>query len=85
MMSECDPMSQRYVPITCAIHNEYEIAVMQKKHINIKWLDADGKQHVAKVIAEDIRVKNKEEFLIARTHDDKELVIRLDRVTLIDH
>ena len=58
---------------------------MQNKHIKIKWLDGEGKQHVAKVLAKDIWVKNKEEFLIARTADDKELVIRLDRVTLIDH
>lgn len=77
-------MTSTYQPIACALHDEYELAIMHKKHLNIRWLDDLGKRHVAKVLAKDILVKNKEEFLIAETLENKKLCIRLDKVVLLD-
>jgi transcriptional antiterminator Rof (Rho-off) len=80
-------MTKPYERIACALHDEYEIAIMHKKHLSIKWLDGSDKQHTAKILPIDILVKNKEEFLVARTHDsaqdNKEFCIRLDKVTLL--
>lgn len=76
-------MTDRYIPIACALHDEYEIAIMHKKHLNIKWSDDDAELHTAKVLPTDILVKDKQEFLIADTQDDKKLCIRLDKITLL--
>lgn len=78
-------MIEPYVPIACALHDEYEIAIMHKKQLSIKWFDTKGKAHSATVQATDILVSDKEEFLVAKTTDNKELTIRLDRVSLLDN
>ncbi len=62
-------MPKPYQSIACSLHDEYEIAIMHKKHICIKWVDDIGEQHTEKILAKDILVKNREEFLVARTHD----------------
>lgn len=79
-------MASPYQPISCAQHDEYEIAIMQKKIISIKWRDDNGEYHKENVLPKDIMVKNREEFLLAHTHenaqDNKALCIRLDKITL---
>ena len=76
-------MNNIYKPIACSLHDEYEIAIMHKKHINIKWSDGGDEEHTDMVLPKDILVKDKAEFLVADTRDDKKLCIRLDRITLL--
>ena len=75
-------MTDLYKPIACSLHDEYEIAIMQRKCLNIKWSDSSGVKHTEKVLPIDILVKNKEEFLVAETPDHNELCVRLDKITL---
>lgn len=77
-------MTNPYKPIACSLHDEYEIAIMHKKRISIKWLDDNGAHHTEKVLAKDILVKNKEEFLVVNTQDNKVLCLRLDKITLLE-
>ena len=76
-------MTEPYQAISCALHDVYEIAVMHKQHLNIKWTDDRGERHTTKVMPKDIVVKNREEFLIAIAQDGEELCIRLDMVRLL--
>ena len=76
-------MTEPYQPISCALHDVYEIAVMRKQHLNIKWTDDSGERHMAKVMPKDIEAKDKEEFLIAVSQDGRELCIRLDKLTVL--
>jgi transcriptional antiterminator Rof (Rho-off) len=78
-------MNITYLPIACALHDEYEIAIMQKKYLNIKWLDEEGDYHTEKVLPKDLVVKNREEFLLALLQGNKELCIRLDKITLLEN
>ena len=77
-------MTDSYKPIACSLHDEYEIAIMQRNYLNIKWSDSSGVQHTEKVLPKDILLKNKEEFLVAETPDQNELCVRLDKITLLD-
>ncbi len=77
-------MSRPYKPIACSLHDEYEIAIMQRKSISIKWLDDRGDYHSGRVLPIDILVRDKEEFLVARTQDNEALCIRLDKITLLE-
>lgn len=81
-------MPKPYKPISCPLHDQYEIAIMYKKHLKIKWSDAEGNQQTAKVLPKDILVKNKEEFLLAETfgsaQENKALCVRLDKITLLE-
>lgn len=74
--------SQPYKPIACALHDQYEIAIMFRSHINISWHEDNKEQHTAEVLPVDLLVKNGEEFLVARNADNQELCIRLDRIEL---
>lgn len=76
-------MTNPYIPIACSLHDEYEIAIMQKKYLDIKWSDDDGGLHTVKVLPTDILVKDKQEFLIADTQDNTALCIRLDKISLL--
>lgn len=76
-------MGRIYEPIACSLHDEYEIAIMHKKHINIKWSGDGGEEYTDKVLPKDIQVKDKAEFLVAKNRDNKELCIRLDKITLL--
>lgn len=77
-------MTTVYKPIACALHDEYEIAIMHKKQLNIKWIDEAEQEHNANVRPTDILVKDKQEFLIARIQDGEVLCIRLDKIFLLD-
>jgi transcriptional antiterminator Rof (Rho-off) len=77
-------MNKHYKPIACSLHDEYEIAIIHRKYLNIKWLDDTGVNHTDKVLPKDVLVKNKEEFLVAYTQDNRELCIRLDKITLLE-
>ena len=66
-------MQTLYRPIACALHDEFEIAVMRKKSISIQWRDEKGGINQGVVLAKDLLVKNKEEFLLVVTPDKNEL------------
>lgn len=76
-------MTEPYQPIACALHDEYEIAIMHKKSLNISWIDSSEEVRKAIVHPKDILVKDKQEFLIADTQENGELCIRLDKITLL--
>ncbi len=71
-----------YQPIACALHDEYEIAIMHKKQLKIRWSD-NNEDHTARVLPQDILVKDGQEFLMAESEDKKQYCIRLDRITLL--
>jgi len=78
-------MTEPYKPISCSLHDEYEIAIMHKKYLSIRWLDENGETHLGNVLAKDIIVKDKQEFLIVAAQDNHDLCIRLDKITLLDN
>jgi len=77
-------MIKSYQPIPCALHDEYEIAIMHKKHLRIKWSDDGGEQHSGDVLPKDILVKDKQEFLVADVVGGESICIRLDNITILE-
>ena len=76
-------MTDPYKPIACALHDEYEIAIMHGQKLRITWLDENGDLHESRVLPLDTRVENGEEFLIAEDEGGERLMIRLDRINII--
>ncbi len=69
-----------YQPIACALHSEYELAIMHRQKLQLKWHDAAGVTHSAIVLPLDLQTKNREEFLLV-AYDGRHESIRLDRIT----
>jgi transcriptional antiterminator Rof (Rho-off) len=77
-------MNEPYLPIACALHDEFEIAIMHRKILPLKWIDDNGKTHQFDVLPEDILVKEGAEYLLAKSLDtERELCIRLDKIVLL--
>lgn len=77
-------MTKPYQPIACALHDKYEIAIMHKKQLRIRWSDDRDEQHTGDVLPKDILVKDKQEFLVADAENGEALCIRLDKITLLE-
>ena len=77
-------MTKPYQPIACALHDKYEIAIMHKKHLRIRWSDDRDEQHTGDVLPKDILVKDKQEFLVADVVGGEAICIRLDKITILE-
>jgi Rho-binding antiterminator len=78
-------MIEPYLPIACAIHDEFEIAIMHRKKLHLKWTDDNGKTQKQHVLPEDIVVKNGAEYLrVVSLDDEKEFYVRLDKIFLLE-
>lgn len=81
----CVMTNETYRPIDCALHDVFELAIMQARKLTVEWQDADGCRHTGTILAKDTLVRNGEEFLLAESlHDGRALCIRFDRIALID-
>jgi Rho-binding antiterminator len=78
-------MNEPYLPIACAAHDEFEIAIMHRKKLHLKWTDDSGKTQLCDVLPEDILVKEGAEYLLAkRCEDETALCLRLDKIILLE-
>ena len=57
---------------------------MHKKNLRIKWSNEEGDQHTENILAKDILVKDKQEFLVADRENGDALCIRLDKITILE-
>ena len=69
-----------YTPIDCERYSDYELAIMHRQRLRIRWRDADDVTHVEILLPRDLQTRHGEEFLIAENSAGKPLEIRLDRI-----
>ena len=68
-----------YAPIACARYSEYEVAILHRQKLHLRWHDANV--HYDQVVLPlDLKTINHEEFLVIRDSQDETLSIRLDRI-----
>ena len=68
-----------YSPVSCEAHSLYELAVMQRKKVLVRWQYSDGVKEMH-LLPLDVETKTREEFLVARDSENGTLRIRLDRI-----
>ena len=68
-----------YTPVSCEAHSLYELAVMQRKRVLVRWNDSHGVKEMH-LLPTDVETKNREEFLVALDRSNETLHIRLDRI-----
>ena len=71
-------LNDPYTPIDCAFYDIYEIAIMQNKQLNLKWLADDGQTCNEQVMPVKLQIKNKAEYLLLDSEKVSE--IRLDKI-----
>ncbi len=74
--------TDQYQPIACAAYDIYEIAIMKGQLLDLRWKDEAG-EHVELVKPLQLKVVNREEFLIFQPKDaviKQPVKVRLDKI-----
>lgn len=69
-----------YIPIDCALHSDYELAIMRRRQLRLTWHDDNGITHIKTVTPTDLRTHNHEEFMDVTDTQGNAYSIRLDRI-----
>ena len=69
-----------YRPVDCALHSEYELAILQCRRIRLEWRDGTTERRRETVLPIDLVTRRGEEFLVVRMDDGRSADIRLDRI-----
>jgi len=69
-----------YQAVSCALHDEYESAVVLKQTLQLRWTDDTQQKYEARVIARDLITQHQQEFLIVNSDDGTRHQIRLDHI-----
>ncbi len=70
----------RYIPIDCGLHSEVEVAVLRQQPLVLRWQDASGAAHRARMLPVDVLTRNGAEYLLVEDHHGKRRELRLDRI-----
>jgi Rho-binding antiterminator len=73
-------MTREYTPIPCALYSEYELAIMRRRTLKVRWKDRYGMDRVETLRPTDLRTRRHAEFMIARNQLGQQRVLRLDRI-----
>jgi len=76
--------NDRYQPINCDRHSEYELAIMHKVMLQLSWAEEIGQQHIGKIMPLDLKTRDKKEYLIGQSNDGEIHYIRLDKISHSD-
>lgn len=72
---------ENYVPIDCGIYSEYEVAILHKQPLQLRWRQDDSEIIEKEVLPQDLRtVRDAGEFLVVRDRTGHEYHVRLDRI-----
>ena len=81
MSDDDDKGGDEYQPIACGLYSEYEVAIMHRETLRLRWRDSEGMDHIDRVVPTDLQTRNHCEYLIATDcADGSHLEIRLDRI-----
>lgn len=72
-----------YRPIPCALYSQYEIAILHRTPLRIRWRDANGVTYLETLTLEDLVTRDGEEFLVAHNAAGEARRLRLDRVATV--
>ena len=72
-----------YTPIACADYDTFEIAIMQRRRLALRWREGEVERSET-VAPRDLRTESGEEFLLAESAQGEALKIRLDRITAVE-
>ncbi|MGV6826549.1 MAG: transcriptional antiterminator, Rof [bacterium] len=68
----------KYRPISCERHSDYELAVMHGTERVFHWKSEDGHEHQARLKPIDVRVHDGGEYLVLVDEKDTRKELRLD-------
>jgi len=69
-----------YRPVDCATYCRYELAILRRQPLMLRWRDDAGIVHLGVVLPRDLRTSRGVEYLEAEDSDGRPLCLRLDAI-----
>jgi transcriptional antiterminator Rof (Rho-off) len=69
-----------YRPVDCALHSEYELAIMQQRRLHLTWQGNDATTHIEVIMPTDLYTPQGEEYMVITRGNGQVEDIRLDRI-----
>jgi Rho-binding antiterminator len=73
-----------YAPIGCDSYSEYELAIMHRQRLRLRWHDGNVVYEQI-VLPIDLKTARHEEYLICRDNSGETHTIRLDRIQKMEN
>jgi len=73
-------MSDHYKPISCALHSEYELAIMHHQKLRIQWRITSEQTITQTLKPYDIITSEGSEYLLLHALNEPDIKIRLDKI-----
>ena len=74
-------MENKYQPISCELHSQYELAIMHKNKLELSWIENNVLVEQSNIQPLDVLTRDKAEYLVAINEDNEKLFLRLDQIT----
>lgn len=81
MMTDAQEKGAGYVPISCEIYSEYELAILRRQRLRLVWRE-DNILYESVVVPLDLQTQDHQEYLIGRSETGEAIKIRLDRIRI---
>ena len=73
-------MTDKYKPISCDLHSQYELWIMRGVSIKLVWLDDNGVTHIERVKPVDVKAEAGNEYLYFEGASSFSRRVRLDHI-----
>ena len=70
-----------YVPVGCDVYSRYEVAILRRQRLMLRWREQSGVTRVGVVRPTDLQTREGEEFLLGETQEGTVVRVRLDHIT----
>lgn len=71
---------EAYRPIACGLHELYQLAVIRRAPLQLRWQTGAGETRSARLLALDVYTRDGAEYLSGETAGGERCVIRLDLI-----
>lgn len=79
-MQNVKTSDNKYIPVSCERHSEYELAIMHRQTLVISWCDEHDDTQQQALRPYDVVTENKAEYLLANDAMGNDKKIRLDKI-----
>jgi len=69
-----------YHPVDCATYCRYELAILRRQPLMLRWRDGAGIVHLEVVVPRDLKTSKGAEYLEAENAEGRALSLRLDTI-----
>ncbi|MCW8917292.1 MAG: transcriptional antiterminator, Rof [Gammaproteobacteria bacterium] len=69
-----------YTPIDCGLYSQYEVAILHRTPLQLRWHDEAGREQNARILPRDLQIRDHVEYLLVEDSNGATFAVRLDHI-----